>query len=216
MIVPFETLTLAFVAAVVLAFMPGSDNRVPIHGYGNAAVSFYTLGLCFVLLVVTVAAAFGAAMLPRGATVVIAFTTLNTTWGLVRMPGRQPSKSSSQPSSINDASVLSVLVVKPAPPSNGTLFRWGLAVNASSPKVAILFLTFMPLTDSDRGPAAGQILLLGAAFISATALIFGLFPNSVGYVGMTLNASMPDEVTMNRITAALLVLLTIRMFVTVL
>lgn len=58
--------------------------------------------------------------------------------------------------------------------SHKQLYLRGVIMNVSNPNVAIFFLAFLPqFSDLNNGPVAQQILLLGAIFIAAAALVFG-------------------------------------------
>jgi len=56
----------------------------------------------------------------------------------------------------------------------GILYRRGIIMNVTNPKVSVFFLAFLPqFADPQRGFLTVQILLLGILFCLATILVFG-------------------------------------------
>lgn len=202
--IPPETLTVFFAAAVALALAPGPDNLfVLTQGalHGRRAGWLVTLGLCTGLVVHTAAVSLGVAALLKASPV--AFTALTVAgalyllwlaWGAwragaMRLDGGAP----------------------PAQPP-GALYARGIVMNATNPKVAIFFLAFLPqFADPARGPVALQIVLLGAVFGVATLLVFGAIAWAAGFVGEWLRQRPGAQVAMNRIAALIFVGLALRL-----
>lgn len=64
----------------------------------------------------------------------------------------------------------------PPPAPNARLFRQGLLVDLLNPKTALFFLAFLPgFVDTARGPAAGQVAVLGLCFVVLAALTDGAY-----------------------------------------
>src|SRR5690606_27722067 len=58
--------------------------------------------------------------------------------------------------------------------SGAALYRRGIIMNLTNPKVSLFFMAFLPqFTSPARGPVALQTLSLGALFMLATLLVFG-------------------------------------------
>ena len=64
------------------------------------------------------------------------------------------------------------------------LFRRGIIMNVTNPKVAIFFLAFLPqFTDPNRGSVALQLITLGLIFIIAVIIVFGSIAFLAGIFG---------------------------------
>ncbi|MEK9723270.1 MAG: LysE family translocator [Rhodospirillaceae bacterium] len=201
-----ETLGLFFLAAVALALAPGPDNIFVLTQsalHGRRAGLFVTLGLCAGLLVHTAAVALGvAAVLAASPT---AFLTLKLVgagyllylaWmafraGATALDGEAP------------------------PLTSSALFRRGIVMNVTNPKVAIFFLAFLPqFADTALGPVGVQIIVFGALFIAATLLIFGGVAWGAGFLGDFLRASPCVQRIMNAVAGVVFVGLAVRLIAT--
>jgi threonine/homoserine/homoserine lactone efflux protein len=94
------------------------------------------------------------------------------------------------------------------------LYRRGIFMNVTNPKVSIFFLAFLPqfVTPSET-PALLQIVLLGALFIFATLLVFGAISWLAGSLGEKLGRSQRAQRTLNRIAGTVFLLLAARLLV---
>jgi threonine/homoserine/homoserine lactone efflux protein len=85
-------------------------------------------------------------------------------------------------------------------------------MNVTNPKVAIFFLAFLPqFANPSRGSLTIQILLLGAVFMLAALIVFGVIAWAAGFIGEWLKRSERAQVVMNRIAGAMFVLLALRL-----
>ncbi len=202
--IPFEIISLFFVASVLLGVAPGPDNiyvltQSAIHG--RKAGLAVTLGLCTGLLGHTAAVALGLAAL--FATSAFAFTIvkligaaylLYLAWLAFRAGNTK----------INNG-VDATLSLR-------RLYLRGVIMNISNPKVAIFFLAFLPqFADPVRGSLTLQLLLLGVIFIGATLLLFGSIAWFAASLGGWLKRSPRAQITMNRITGTLFTGLALRL-----
>lgn len=206
MLIPFDTL-LVFVSAVIaLGLAPGPDNIFVLTQsalYGRKAGFVVTLGLCTGLLVHTAAVAFGVAVIFQ--TSAIAFTMLKLVgaayliylaWGAFRAGS----------SKINFAEGES------NGPSLAALYRRGIVMNITNPKVAIFFLAFLPqFADPTQGALTWQLMLLGVLFIPCTLLVFGGIAFGAGFLGGWLRDNPRAQVIMNRIAGLVFVALAVRL-----
>jgi threonine/homoserine/homoserine lactone efflux protein len=164
--IPAEVLGTLFVASVVLALAPGPDNIFVLTQsalHGRSAGLIITMGLCTGLLAHTAAVAFGVAAIIQ--TTSYAFTILKAVgaayllylaWQAFRVAALK------MPSNANIAL------------SAAQLYRRGIVMNVTNPKVSIFFLAFLPqFADPARGPLVLQLLGFGAVFMLATILVFG-------------------------------------------
>lgn len=180
--IPADTLAAFFTAAVLLALAPGPDNifvltQAALHGRtsGMAVV----LGLCTGLIGHTLAVAFGVAVIFQASA--LAFTALKLVgagyllylaWQAFRAPA------SAIQGEVNGSLSL------------GRLYRRGIIMNITNPKVSIFFLALLPqFADPARGFLAGQMILLGGCFILATILVFGAIAVLAGTLGRMLGQS---------------------------
>jgi threonine/homoserine/homoserine lactone efflux protein len=195
-----------FAVSVLLALAPGPDNvfvLIQSALRGPGAGLRVVLGLCTGLLVHTAAVAAGlAALFAASAT---AFTVVKwfgagylvwLAWQALRAPVLDPG------------------APQAAPADGWAMYRRGIVMNLSNPKVAIFFLAFLPqFTDPARGAIWPQVSALGALFIVATLLVFGGIAWFAGSLGQRLRRSPRVQHALNRIAGGVFLLLALRLAV---
>ncbi len=203
-----EELGIYFLACIMLALAPGPDNLFVLTQsalYGRNAGWLVTAGLCTGLLVHTAAVTFGVAAV---------FNTSETAFLILKIAG---------------ASYLVVLAIQAlragasrvdhdSQPrlSAARLYRRGIIMNVTNPKVSIFFLAFLPqFADPARGSLTMQLLLLGALFIVATMLVFGSVAVLAGSLGNWLNRSPNAQRTMHWVAAGIFLGLALKLITAV-
>jgi len=192
--IPIETLAAFFMASVLLALAPGPDNIFVLTQsalHGKLSGLLVTLGLCTGLIVHTTAVAFGVAVIFQASA--LAFTALKLlgagyllylAWGAWRAGATK----------INSGSGVGL--------SLGKLYRRGIIMNVTNPKVSIFFLAFLPqFADPARGSLTVQMILLGGVFIISTILVFGSIALLAGALGSMLARSDRAQIVMNRVAS---------------
>jgi threonine/homoserine/homoserine lactone efflux protein len=190
--IPVETLAAFFTASVLLALAPGPDNIFVLTQsalHGKLSGLLVTLGLCTGLIVHTSAVAFGVAVIFQASA--LAFTALKLfgagyllylAWGAFRASARE------------------IKTVTGTGRSLGRLYRRGIIMNVTNPKVSIFFLAFLPqFADPARGPLTLQMIILGGVFILSTILVFGTIALLAGTIGSRLASSDKAQIIMNRV-----------------
>lgn len=199
-----ETVTTFFLASSLLAIAPGPDNLFVLTQsalYGRWSGLAVVLGLCTGLIVHTLAVAFGVAVIFKASS--LAFTLLKVcgalyllylAWQAFRA---SPETFESKGSGRKDL---------------GALYRRGIIMNITNPKVSIFFLAFLPqFADPQRGPISLQLVLLGLIFIASTILVFGAVALLGGALGHWLNRSARIQRLMNRVAGAVFVGLALKL-----
>jgi len=187
-----ESLVAFTIASALLALAPGPDNifvltQSTLLGWKKGVL--ITIGLCTGLIFHTFAVAFGVAAIFQAS--VLAFTILKTVgaayllylaWQAFRASAsRLDNKTTNQLSAVK-------------------LYRRGIIMNITNPKVSIFFLAFLPqFTSPDNGSVAVQVMMLGLVFILMTLLVFSGVAMAAGSLGSLLNRSPKIQVYMNRI-----------------
>lgn len=202
--IPLEALITFFIASVLLALAPGPDNIFVLTQSalrGKSAGIAVMFGLCTGLVGHSCAVAFGVAVIFQ--TSALAFSILKyvgaayllyLAWGAFRASAE---KFESKP--------------------NGALNHWklyrrGIIMNITNPKVSLFFLAFLPqFADPARGAVALQILLLGGLFIIATILIFGSIALLAGTLGEWLNRSARVQKILNWVAGTVFVGLALKL-----
>ncbi len=191
-----------FAASVLLALAPGPDNLFVLAQSavaGRRTGLLVVLGLCTGLLFHTAAVALGLATL--FATSVVAFTIIKwlgaaylcyLAWQAFRAgPGE------------SDAG---------AAYSAGRLYRRGIIMNVTNPKVSLFFLAFLPqFVSPEAGNVGLQVAWLGLLFIVATLLVFGAIAVFAGSAGEFLRRSARARITLNRVAGAVFLALAARL-----
>jgi len=199
-----HVLLLFFTTSVLLALSPGPDNLFVMAQSvqnGRMAGLFVTLGLATGLIGHTVAVALGLAAVVHSSA--LAFTILKglgaayllyLAWQALRA-GAAADGQEHLPSL-----------------SSGSLYRRGIVMNLTNPKVSFFFMAFLPqFADPRHGSMMVQFIQLGAVFIMATLLVFGLITLLAGGVGDKFRNSLSARKVVNRIAAAVFVGLAIKL-----
>jgi threonine/homoserine/homoserine lactone efflux protein len=202
--IPIDTLAAFFMASVLLALAPGPDNIFVLTQSalrGRSAGLLVTLGLCTGLLVHTTAVAFGVAVIFQASAV--AFTALKLFGAAYLLYlAWHAFRASSQDISADRTNGMSA----------GRLYRRGIIMNVTNPKVSIFFMAFLPqFADPARGPLSLQMLLLGGVFIVSTILVFGGIALLTGSIGPWLSRSPKTQVVMNRVAGLVFVGLAVKL-----
>jgi len=189
--IPFDVFVPYFIACVILAIVPGPDNIFVLTQSalrGRKAGILIVLGLCAGLLVHTTGVSLGVAVIFQ--TSELAFTLLKLAgaayliylaWGALRAGA---TAIEGEKSTLTDAQ----------------LFRRGVIMNITNPKVTIFFLAFLPqFADPARGPISVQMMILGGVFILSAILVFGAIALAAGTLGEWLKRSERAQKIMNRV-----------------
>lgn len=82
------------------------------------------------------------------------------------------------------------------------LYRRGVLMNITNPKVTLFFLAFLPqFCSPERGSMVMQIVQLGLLFLLATGIIFGLTALLGGRLALWFNTSPRAQILMHRLAA---------------
>lgn len=190
--------------SALLSLAPGPDNIFVLTQsalYGRKSGILVTLGLCTGLLVHTTLVAVGVAAIFQ--TSVVAFTALKVigaayllylAWHAFR------------------ASVQRLDVARSNVHSSGALYRRGIIMNISNPKVSIFFLAFLPqFASPEKGSLAIQIFLLGGVFILVAFVIFAAIAFLSAVLGDWLQRSSRAQKYLNRIAGVVFVALALKL-----
>ncbi len=199
-----ETVSTFFLASALLALAPGPDNvfvltQSALHGKLSGLIVM--LGLCTGLLVHTSAVAFGVAVIFQASAV--AFTLLKVVGaGYLLYLAWQVLRTSPEHIRLQGSPRKSL----------GKLYRRGIIMNVTNPKVSIFFLAFLPqFADPERGAISLQMASLGGIFIVATVLVFGTVALIGGALGDWLNKSMPAQRIVNWVAGTVFVGLALKL-----
>jgi len=200
-VMPAETLGAFFAAALLLALAPGPDNIFVLTQsalYGRLSGLAVVGGLCTGLVVHTLGVAFGVAMIFQASAA--AFTALKLLGAgyllyLAWQVFRAPAVPVAGPGQVTLAGLM-------------PLYRRGIIMNLTNPKVSLFFLAFLPqFADPERGPLPLQMILLGLTFIAATILVFGGIALLAGTLGAWLQGSPGVQRVLNWLAGTVFVAL---------
>lgn len=202
--IPVDSLATFFLASLLLGLAPGPDNIFVLTQAalrGGAAGLLITAGLCTGLALHTIAVAFGVAVIFQASTA--AFTALKLVGaGYLLYLGWRAFRASAQ----------KIPAGRKSKRGLGKLYRRGIIMNVTNPKVSIFFLAFLPqFADPARGSLTLQMLLLGGVFIVSTILVFGSIALLAGSIGQWLSRSTKTQVVMNRTAGVVLIALALKL-----
>jgi threonine/homoserine/homoserine lactone efflux protein len=202
-----EILAVFFATACLLALTPGPDNLFVLSqalAFGARAGLLVTLGLCSGLVGHT-------ALVAAGVAAVIAASSLGL-W-LIKTGGAvyllylawQSWFAADQASIQGEAQPL----------SGGRLYRRGIVMNLTNPKVSLFFIAFLPQFISPQGmPVEYQVVVLGGLFILSTLLVFGAIALLSGYFhARVIASSSVKKILMNRLVSLVFVALAVNLWI---
>ncbi|PKL35560.1 MAG: threonine transporter RhtB [Spirochaetae bacterium HGW-Spirochaetae-1] len=205
--IEYNALLMFISASLLLAFAPGPDNIFVLSqsiAYGRSTGIKITLGLCTGLIVHTVIVALGVSVIFR--TSLIAFNILKYAGAayllyLSILTFRHASKSSDLKNTGESPSL--------------HLYRRGIIMNITNPKVSIFFMAFLPqFANPGNGSMTLQLFLLGLIFIAVTMLVFGLISFLAGAIGKWLSQSARFEKILNLFAGTVLAALAVTLATT--
>jgi threonine/homoserine/homoserine lactone efflux protein len=194
--IEFRILLMFFTTSILLALSPGPDNlfvMTQAAQQGRKAGLLVTLGLCTGLLFHTAAVTFGLAALFKASAV--AFTVLKFAGAgyLLYLAWL-----SFWAGTVSGSAVATDCL------NSAALYRRGIIMNISNPKVSIFFLAFLPqFADPAKGYLSVQLLLLGGVFIIATIIVFGAISILAGVFGEHFRRSAFAQKVLNRAAAGI-------------
>lgn len=202
--IPIESIIPFVIASALLSVAPGPDNIFVLTQsalYGKKSGILVTLGLCTGLIVHTTAVALGVAVIFQTSTLAFAFLKAVGAGYLLYLAWQAFSASAGKLQG-------NTLPLR----SNAALYRRGIIMNITNPKVSIFFLAFLPQFASvDNGALAPQIFVLGGVFISVALVIFSLIAVLAGNLGDWLNSSPKAQVYLNRTAGVVLASLALKL-----
>ena len=193
--------------ALLLCLSPGPDNLFVLAQsalYGRIAGLRITLGLCTGLIVHTAAVTLGVAALIKSFP--LAFDALKyagaayllyLAWQALR------------------AMPMSLSGKRTGRPNGWQLYRRGIIMNVTNPKVSLFFLALLPqFADPARGALWLQFVLLGVVFMLSTLLVFGLLSLLAGSIGEWLGKSPGAQRVLHALAGIVFIGLALRLLVT--
>ncbi|MBQ9405964.1 MAG: LysE family translocator [Desulfovibrio sp.] len=196
-----------FAAALLIGIAPGPDNIFVLTQsalYGMGAGVATTLGLVTGLCVHTTAVALGIAVIFQ--TSPLAFTLLKVIgaayllW-LARLSFRAGATRA------DDAETAAGAAGRGADfPGYAALYRRGIVMNVTNPKVSIFFLAFLPqFCTPARGSVALQVFSLGGLFILATIVVFCSVAALGGRLAVWFNRSATGQIVIQRLAGCVFI-----------
>jgi len=201
-----SALFLFFSASVLLALAPGPDNLFVLTEslvHGKKAGMQITLGLCTGLIFHTAGAAFGLTLIFKKS--IWAFNILKyagvgyllfLAWKSFR------------------AGVQGKMKTSQIALTGFQLYRRGILMNISNPKVALFFIAFLPQFADPQKNSVFQFFLLGFLFILAALLVFGSISLLSGWAGEWLSRFPKGEKYLNRMAGGVFTALALKLFLT--
>jgi threonine/homoserine/homoserine lactone efflux protein len=201
-----ESLFLFCITSIILSLTPGPDNIFVMTQsalFGRKAGIFITLGLCTGLIFHTSAVALGVAALIQ--TSAIAFTLLKIA-GALYLSYLAWQAFTATAAKLDSTQSNSLTVQQ--------LYRRGIIMNITNPKVTIFFLAFLPQFVTTSNNITLQIIILGGVFMLIAMIIFSLIAILAGHVGILLKQSPQAQIWLNRVAGTVFIGLAINLLLT--
>lgn len=203
---PFDLWVSFTIAAAVLAVAPGPDNLFVLLQsamYGARAGIFVTLGLCVGVFIQTMLAAFGVAAIVAASPTLLmiiqfagAAYLLYLAWGAWRAPvGNSDAQSEKKYPRL----------------TNFQLWRRGILMNITNPKVLIFFLAFFPqfiVKGATENQVMVQMLIMGLTFLVCTLVVFSAIAWCAGTLADRLRSPKVQNI-LNKASSVIFTLLAV-------
>lgn len=202
-----ETLITFIIATVLLGFTPGPDNifvLIQSALYGRKAGVIVTLGLCTGLVGHTLAVTLGLAAVFEVS--VMAFTALKVLGAgyLIYLAWRAFTASRE---AIDGGGSIRL--------SHWQLYKRGVLMSSTNPKLAIFFLAFLPqFADPGRGSLSLQLMSLGGIFIFFSFWVMAFIAILSGSISERIKRSDSTQKWINRLAGTVFVALALRLLAT--
>lgn len=202
--IPTESMAGFIIASTLLSFSPGPDNIFVLSQSalnGRKTGILITLGLCTGLIFHTAIVALGIAAIIK--TSAVAFTLLKFLGAMyLCFLAWSAFNSSNQNLKSNQSPKLSYK----------QLYRRGVFMNITNPKVSLFFLAFLPqFTAPSQGDLTLQIFTLGALFMLTALIVFSSIAVLASSLGSYLKKNKSAQTYLNRITTIVFILLAIKL-----
>lgn len=193
-----EVILVFFATSLLLGIAPGPDNIFVLTQsavYGVKAGLITTLGLVTGLCVHTTAVALGVAAIFQSSA--LAFTLLKAVGAAYLLYLAWLSFRAG--ALLARAADVEGAAGGSAFPGYAALYRRGILMNVTNPKVSLFFLAFLPqFCAPARGSIALQVLMLGALFMLATIMVFFSVAVLGGRLALWLNSSPRSQILVHR------------------
>lgn len=199
-----DILTQFFLASVALGLAPGPDNiyvltQAAVLGRGAGMV--ITLGLCSGLILHTALVALGVAALITASPRLFLALKIGGAGYLLYL-AYQAFRAVETRMTLTDQNHVAYL----------NLYRRGVLMNVTNPKVSVFFLAFLPqFVRPENGNITQQMVVLGGTFIVATLLVFNGIALTAAGLATRLRSSATAQLVLYRITGVVLILLALRL-----
>ena len=202
-----ETIITFFTASILLGLAPGPDNVFVLTQsalHGRIAGIVVMLGLCTGLILHSMAVALGVAAIFQASAA--AFSTLKFVGAAYLLyPAWKAFRAKATNVSLESA----------GRSDHSRLYRRGIIMNVTNPKVSVFFLAFLPqFSDPTRGPVTVQLMLLGGLFILATILVFGAVAILAGTLSQWFSRSDRVQIALNRMAGVVFIGLALKLAMT--
>ena len=194
-------------ASLLLALAPGPDNIFVLTQsivHGRKAGIIITFGLCTGLLFHTAIVALGIAAIFQ--TSVTAFNTIKLIGaGYLLYLAWKAFTSKETIQQNNETKGLKI----------AKLYRTGIIMNVTNPKVSIFFMAFLPqFTNVNNGSITVQIVLLGFIFILCALFVFAIISQISGAIGKALYRSDKISRVLNKVAGTVFTVLALKLIFT--
>ncbi len=201
--IPADLLLSFILASTLLCLAPGPDNLFVLsHSarFGYRGGWLVTLGLCTGLMVHTTLVAVGLAALLQ--TYPIALQLIQWAGALYLLTLAWLAFTSDPPDARDRQ-----------PEFRGfQLYRRGIIMNLSNPKVSLFFLAFLPqFVTRDAQPMTWQLMFLGGVFILIALIVFAAIAYLAGGLGRWLTRTPGISLWLERITGLVFVVIALNL-----
>lgn len=208
MTLPADVLLLFFTTSLLLGLTPGPDNLFVLSQslvFGARAGLLVVLGLCTGLIFHTLLVTLGVAAMIAASEQLLDLVKVAGALYLLYLAVLSWQDTGQSESCKKQLGLTSF-----------QLYRRGIFMNATNPKVGLFFLAFLPqFINESYGAVTQQVMTLGLLFILSTVIVFGSIALLAGRYSERLNNSTRRRVLLNRMVSVIFVLLAVNLFLNI-